>query len=452
MTLARIDRNKKYTVVGLGLSGLSCARWLLRQGASLTVLDTRPQPPALPQLRREHPDVQVYCGPLDQNILCRSDLLVVSPGIALKQPAIAAAMAAGVAVCGDIELFCQNADAPVVAITGSNGKSTVTTLLGEMAKQAGLAVAVGGNIGTPALDLLDGPRKDLYVLELSSFQLETTFSLAAQVATVLNVTEDHMDRYDAITDYREAKCRIYRNSRTAVRNRDDPLTAPLTPSPTAVTFGLSPPTSPADFGVLTDGEGACLMHGNHRLLAVADLKVYGPHNVANALAALALGFHAGLPQAAMNNALKTFPGLPHRCQWVREQAGVNWYNDSKATNPGAAIASIESIGSRTDGQIVLVAGGLAKGADFATMRNSVTRHVRAAVILGHDAKSMMSALDGCTAVHRVASLHDAVTLAARLACRGDAVLLAPACASLDMFANYCKRGEAFCRHVGELSG
>jgi len=437
-------------VVGLGKSGMSLVRFLTRQGVAFAVADTREQPPELATLRRDYPQVEVRCGELDLEFLCRADELYVSPGLALATPVLQQAAERGVKLSGDIDLFARHAKAPIVAISGSNAKSTVTTLVGDMAAAAGKRVAVGGNLGTPALDLLDDDV-ELYVMELSSFQLETTHQLNAEVATVLNVSEDHMDRYSGLPAYHLAKHRIFRGARQVVFNRQDALTRPLIGEGLPCwTFGLNAPDFKA-FGVREEQGEKYLAFQFENLMPVSDLKIRGAHNQANALAALALGHAVGLPFAPMLDALRGFTGLAHRCQWLREREGVAWYDDSKATNVGAAIAAIEGLGADIAGKLVLVAGGDGKGADFSALQAPVARHCRAVVLLGRDAPLIAAAIGPQVPQVKAASLDEVVARCAELAEPGDAVLLSPACASLDMFKNYEERGQLFARAVEALS-
>nr|WP_186347914.1 UDP-N-acetylmuramoyl-L-alanine--D-glutamate ligase [Pseudomonas sp. WS 5071] len=437
-------------VVGLGKSGMSLVRFLARQGVSFAVADTRENPPELATLRRDYPQVEVRCGELDVEFLCRADELYVSPGLALATPALQAAAARGVKLSGDIDLFARNAKAPIVAISGSNAKSTVTTLVGEMAAAAGKRVAVGGNLGMPALDLLSDDV-ELYVMELSSFQLETTHQLGAEVATVLNVSEDHMDRYSGLPAYHLAKHRIFRGARQVVVNRQDALTRPLMSDGLPCwTFGLGAPDFKA-FGLREENGEKYLAFEFQNLMPVRELKVRGAHNQANALAALALGHAVGLPFDAMLSSLRNFTGLEHRCQWVRELEGVSYYNDSKATNVGAALAAIDGLGMDMDGKLVLIAGGDGKGADFSGLRDSVTKYCRAVVLIGRDANLIADALGDAIPQVRAASLDEAIAQSRALAQSGDAVLLSPACASFDMFKNYEERGQLFARAVGALA-
>nr|WP_215731029.1 UDP-N-acetylmuramoyl-L-alanine--D-glutamate ligase [Pseudomonas lalucatii] len=436
-------------VVGLGKSGMSLVRFLARQGMRFAVVDTRANPPELATLREQFPQVEVRCGELDVDFLCRASELLVSPGLAVATPALQAAAARGVKLSGDIDLFARHAKAPIVAITGSNAKSTVTTLVGEMAAAAGKRVAVGGNLGTPALDLLD-EEVELYVLELSSFQLETTEQLNAEVATCLNISEDHMDRYADLQHYHLAKHRIFRGARQVVVNRDDPLSRPLIADQVPCwSFGLGKPDFKR-FGLIEEDGEKFLGYQFDRLLPTAALKIRGAHNQSNALAALALGHAVGLPLAPMLDALKRFAGLPHRCQWLRELRGVGYYDDSKATNVGAALAAIEGLGADVAGRLLLIAGGDGKGADFSALAAPVARYCRAVLLLGRDAERLAAALGDAVPLIRVQSLEQAVQRCAELAEPGDAVLLSPACASLDMFKNFEERGRLFAQAVEGL--
>ncbi|MFE1814682.1 UDP-N-acetylmuramoyl-L-alanine--D-glutamate ligase [Metapseudomonas otitidis] len=437
-------------VVGLGKSGMSLVRFLARQGVPFAVADTRENPPELATLRLQFPQVEVRCGELDVEFLCRAQELYVSPGLALATPALQEAAKRGVKLSGDIELFARHAKAPIVAITGSNAKSTVTTLVGDMARAAGKRVAVGGNLGTPALDLL-ADDIELYVMELSSFQLETTERLNAEVATVLNVSEDHMDRYADMQAYHLAKHRIFRGARQVVVNRGDALSRPLVADQLPCwSFGLNKPDFKA-FGLIEEDGEKYLAYQFEKLMPVRELKVRGAHNQANALAALALGHAVGLPFEPMLAALREFTGLAHRCQWVRELRGVAYYDDSKATNVGAALAAIEGLGADIDGKLVLIAGGDGKGADFSGLTAPVARYCRAVVLLGRDAELIAAALGDAVPLARVKTLDEAVQRCAELAQEGDAVLLSPACASLDMFKNFEERGRLFAQAAEELS-
>lgn len=440
---------RQHVIVGLGMTGLSCARHLHHEGLPFMAVDSREQPPALAEFRAAFPDVELSLGGFPAERLATAEALVLSPGVDPREPAIRNAAERGVPLTGDIDLFSRKVTAPIIAITGSNAKSTVTTLVGAMAKQAGLRVAVAGNIGTPVLDLLRERQPQLYVLELSSFQLETTRRLGAGVATVLNLSEDHMDRYDSLQAYRLAKQRIYYGCRAAVFNRDDPATRPQAAGDFAhYSFGLDRARGAGEFGLCEQGGREFLACAGEALLEVAELRIPGRHNVANALAALAIGEAAGLPRAAMLEALRQFTGLRHRCQFVARIKEADWYNDSKGTNVGATIAAVEGLSPR--GPVVLLAGGVGKGADFRPLAPVLARHARLAILFGADAERIEAVLQGQVRVQRVDSLEAAVAAAHREASPGDQILLSPACASFDMFRNYEHRGEVFMAAVEAL--
>ncbi|HLQ11749.1 MAG TPA: UDP-N-acetylmuramoyl-L-alanine--D-glutamate ligase [Steroidobacteraceae bacterium] len=433
-------------VVGLGKTGLSVVRHLRARGRPVTVLDTREAPPALRALRLMAPEVEVRTGDLDPQWLAGVGDIVLSPGLAPQGPFFDAVRARGLPLIGDIELFARAAGAPVVGVTGTNGKSTVTSLLGRMAQRAGRRARVGGNLGEPALELLD-PSAELYVLELSSYQLDTTESLTLQAATVLNVTPDHLDRYDTLADYASSKARIFRRCGTAVLNADDPLVATMASlARRRLRFSLDP-ASGADYTLQLQAGAPWLARGEERLLPASELKLTGRHNAANALAALALGEALELPRAALLEELREFPGLPHRTAWVADIAGVRYIDDSKGTNVGATLAAVSGLG----GPLVLIAGGDGKGQDFAPLGAALRGKVRRAVLIGRDARALGAALAGACEIEYAATLEAAVRAAADRARPGDTVLLSPACASLDMFRDYTHRGEVFAAAVRELA-
>ena len=443
-----VESCEKRVVVGLGATGLSCARYLYQRGLPFAVVDTRAQPPGLDELRCEMPDVEFFAGDYPAEIVTSATELIVSPGISMDAPIVLQAQAAGADVVGDIDLFMREAGVPVIGITGSNAKSTVTELLGQMARDAQLNVGVGGNLGTPALDLLS-PERDLYVLELSSFQLERAGRLGLAVAAVLNVSADHMDRHRTMTAYQQAKQRIFRGCKKVVINRDAPLTVPLLSTDVEVVSWSMQEPEPGGFGLRHKSGVEYLCLGLEVLLPVSELNVFGRHNIANALAALALGYSAGLSLSNMQASLRTFRGLPHRCELIAEIEGVRFVNDSKGTNIGATEAALSGVGGEHD--ILLIAGGQGKGADFSQLQEAVSRHCKLLILMGEDAPLLQEALSSCVAVLRVSSLDEAVKVAAIKAEAGDVVLLSPACASFDMFSGYVQRGEAFCARVNALT-
>jgi UDP-N-acetylmuramoylalanine--D-glutamate ligase len=436
---------KRALVVGLGLTGLSCVRHLWARGYDVTVVDTRAQPPMLEDLRREFPRVAVHTGRLDPARFVNPGLLVVSPGVSAKEPAIAQALTPGVVPIGDIELFAQEARAPVLAITGANGKSTVTALVGEMCRAQGLKTLVGGNIGIAALELLKEPTPAVYVLELSSFQLETTWSLNARAAAVLNITPDHMDRYDTIAEYAAAKARVFRGDGMMVLNADDPrVLAMALPGRRRVCFTLNRP-GVGDFGVGVRDGAEWLLRGESALMPVSEIPLAGRHNVANVLAAMALAETVGVTPAAACRAVRGFKGLRHRTELVDERGGVRWYDDSKGTNVGATVAALNGMTA----PVILIAGGEGKGQDFTELKPVVAGRARAVVLIGRDAALIERALDNAVPVQHARDMHAAVAAARALARPGDVVLLSPACASFDMFRNYEHRGEVFRQAVRE---
>ncbi len=436
-------------VFGLGATGLSCARYLARCGQVFTVVDTRANPPGLEALMHELPHVPVFLGEVPVSVVESAAQLIVSPGIGLEQPLVVKAAAAGVEVVGDIDLFIREASAPVIGITGSNAKSTVTELVAQMGRESGLKVAAGGNLGTPALDLLDDDC-ELYVLELSSFQLERAGSLNLAVATVLNVSEDHLDRHGTIQNYHRAKHRIFGACRKAVVNKDDPLTTPLVAQNVAIVSWRMEEPELGGFGLRTSNGVESLSYQFDALLPTSELLLLGRHNIANALAALAVGHCAGLPMDAMLTTLRTFSGLKHRCQFISEIGGVSFVNDSKGTNPGATEAALQGLSSGRN--IVLIAGGVGKGANFDQLRASVSAHCKMLVLIGESTREMQACLDGTVVIQLADSLEQAVQMASEQTTRGDCVLLSPACASFDMFNNYIERGEAFIQAVENLPG
>jgi len=445
---AVLSAGSKALVVGLGKTGLSCARYLHAQGCVVAVTDSRETPPGLDQLRAELPDVALMLGGFAEDAFDAAEQIVVSPGVSLGEPALKRALAAGTPVYGDVELFARAVRAPVVGITGSNGKSTVTTLLGLMARQAGRRVGVGGNLGEPVLDIL-ADDVDLYIVELSSFQLETTHSLLLRAATVLNLSPDHMDRYPDFASYAAAKQRIFAHAEAAVVNRDDAAAARLAGAvPHQCGFTLGAPVEEGDYGIAEHLGAPWIARGPMSdlvpLLPVQSLLLPGRHNLANALAALALGELCGLDTAPMCEALRSFRGLAHRSELVADRGGVRWINDSKGTNPGATVAALLGlVPEPSRGKAVLIAGGDCKGADFTPLVAAVERAARAVVLIGRDAPLLAEVLDGRVELLRARDMEAAVRLAGKAAQAGDCVVLSPACASFDMFDDYQHRGRAF---------
>ncbi|MBZ9568140.1 UDP-N-acetylmuramoyl-L-alanine--D-glutamate ligase [Modicisalibacter tunisiensis] len=438
-------------VVGLGVSGLAIARHLARRGEPFMMADTRAEPPGLADFRAAFPDVAVHTGSLTELDMAGARELVLSPGVDPLTPGIAdywRATLAGRAdvprVVGEIALFVRDCPGRIAAITGSNAKSTVTTLLGEMAAEAGRRVAVGGNLGTPALDLLAlQPEAELFVLELSSFQLETTPELGAACVAFLNLSEDHLDRHGDMAGYQAAKRAIFRGATHAVVNAEDPWTWPAAPLSSQSRFTTRPPQGD-EWGIAPGPEGSpWLMHGATPLMATREMRLAGRHNQANALAALAMGTYLGLEWPAMRRVLARFPGLAHRGELVAEAGGIRWINDSKGTNVGATLAAIDGLGPTLTGRLVWLGGGVGKGADFSPLAEPLGRHAREAIVFGADAERLAQALAGHVAVTRCATLAEAVARAVVVAEPGDCILLSPACASLDQFTDYRSRGDAF---------
>ena len=445
-----IQRGGLKVVAGLGISGVSAVNFLYEQGYQVAVTDSRPTPPGHDQIPAA---VRTSFGKLDAELLLQAEEIILSPGLAPQLPEVQQAIAQGVAVVGDIQLLRRATEVPIIAITGSNAKSTVTTLVGMMAQDAGKKVAVGGNLGRPALDLLKD-QPELIVLELSSFQLETTSNLNAEVAVVLNLSEDHLDRHGDMLGYHKAKHRIFQGVKKVVYNRDDSLSRPLVPDVTPIqSFGLNAPDL-NQYGVLREADGTMwLARGLERLIRTSDLYIQGMHNVANALACIALGEAVGLPLQSMLNTLKHFKGLEHRCEYVQTIANVRYYNDSKGTNVGATLAAIDGLGAAIavkQGKLALILGGQGKGQDFKPLRTAIQKYVKAVILIGEDAALIEQAIQGSTTILHANSLKDAVDLAQQATQAEDVVLLSPACASFDMFKSYNDRGQQFVACVNAL--
>ena len=438
---------EKVLVYGLGRTGLSVARFLAERNVDAHFLDSRAEPPGTGELAGIYPGADVVTGHTPASLLDTTTHIVVSPGIADSDEFLTAARAAGVEVLSDIEVFMHEAQAPIVGITGSNGKSTVTTLLALMCEAAGKDVRAGANLGTPALDLLQDEEPDLYVLELSSFHLQRTMNLPLEVAVLLNIDDDHLDWHQNAGEYRQAKYRILREAKRAVLNRDDDtILSQARDGQPYLSFGVGEPGE-GQYGLRVDADALFLARGEQLLLSVADVAMVGSHNYANALAALAAGQLLGLEFSPMLQVLNEFPGLPHRMQPAGRSDGVEFVNDSKATNVAAAIAAVESLHD----PVVLIAGGQGKGGDFERLATSTAGRLRAAVLIGEDAELLKDAFEGITPTEYAGDMAEAVSRASALAESGDVVLLAPACASFDQYDNYQARGDDFCRIVEELA-
>ncbi len=469
------DKQSVYTlVVGLGKTGISVVRYLCDLGEAVVVTDSRDIPPGLGTLKQEFSDVQYYLGGFDAELFLHAHRIIVSPGISLATPVLQLAKNKGIEICGDIDLFSHEVSSPVVGVTGSNGKSTVTSLLTQMSVDAGYDAVAAGNIGVPVLDLLhhdmtdgvmaddESTEKKLYVLELSSFQLETLNNLPMKAAVVLNVSADHMDRYDDLNAYACSKQRIYETAEKHIVNIDDSLSQPVRGNAAGtIEFTLHEPAE-HQLGVAVVGGERCLCKGKDVLIKVREVRLKGNHNLQNAMAALALGMAIDIPLASMLSTLRSFSGLPHRTQWLADIEGVSWINDSKATNVGAAIAAIkglsciETSGDVTIGKPVLIAGGEAKQADFHELAAVINKYCRAVILLGKDAavieRSIQQLQPAATIpVKRVTDMKAAVYAAKEFAVAGDSVLLAPACASFDMFDSFEHRGDVFSEMVFRLS-
>lgn len=448
--------DKSVLILGLGETGLSMVRWLSAQGARLRVADSREAPPGQGEVARLVACEQIFSGPFTDALFEDIDLIAISPGVPLADPHVARAIARGIPAMGDIELFAQQLATrhplpAVIAITGSNGKTTVTTMVEHMCHACGRDAIAAGNISPAVLDVVmqrGESQPEVWVLELSSFQLETTVSLTPDAATVLNISEDHLDRYEGMQGYAEAKQRIFNGCGVQVLNRDDARSMAMKKAGVEfVSFGLDLPPAETDFGIERDNDGIWLMRGAQRLLKASELMIAGLHNVANALAALALCRSIGLPMPALLDALRSFRGLPHRVERIAQIGGVTYYDDSKGTNVGATVAALEGLGCKA----VLIAGGVGKEQDFSPLKSVVRKHARAVVLIGRDAALIEAALTGCEpAVMHAVDMDDAVQKAARAAQVGDAVLLSPACASFDMYRNYAHRAEVFIEQVRKV--
>jgi len=446
---------RRVLVLGLGDTGFSVANWVKGEGASVRIADTRAAPPRA----RDLPEEEIVTGKFKTSLLRGVDLVCISPGLPLQEEIVQIAIARNIPVVGDIELFAWHVRAragdKVLAITGTNGKSTVTALTGHLLRSTGVDCEVAGNIGPPALTALKKRGKKhpaVWVLELSSYQLETTWSLEPDAATLLNLSEDHLDRYTGLAEYAEAKARIFMGGGAQVLNRCDSASMALASGSemrgrVLITFGMDAPSMPEDFGIARFEARDWLARGAERFLALDELPLAGAHNASNALAACALAHHAGVPLAALAPGLRGFRGLPHRMQRVALRGGVEWLDDSKGTNVGATVAALKGLSKK----VVLILGGEGKGQNFAPLVPAIGERAMHVLLIGRDAALIEKAIaaSGVT-VERISSMENAVVRAAQVAAPGDAVLLSPACASFDMFRDYKHRGEAFAAAVKGL--
>lgn len=443
----------KTIVIGLGITGYSVVEYLRSKDQSVSVIDTRLSPPKLQDLIQHYPEVDYFLGEFSNIQLEDAECIVVSPGISLKHSALLKAKEDGVLIKGDIQLFFENVKKPVVGITGTNAKSTVTTLVGLMLQDAGKNVAIGGNLGIPALDLLrTNPDADYFVLELSSFQLEAIQNISLEVACILNITPDHLDRYDSFQDYCQAKWRIYSGAKYRVANLDDFNTWSVLTEAQAreTTYFSFSPTKSAEFGIADHLGRRYLVKGLQVLIDASELFLIGKHDQGNALAAIAIGTCLKIPLESMLQTLRKFKGLPHRCAWVRELNGVRWYNDSKGTNVGATQAAIEGLGSAIFGKVIVILGGISKQADFSPLIPFLKQYVSCAILIGEAALDLEKICESNVDYVHANSMQDAVEKAYQKAKLGDVVLLSPACASFDMFKDYIHRGEVFTQAVHEI--
>ena len=435
-------------IMGMGDTGISCLRFLRALEIPCCIMDSRANPMGLQRILEEFPDVPYTLGGWRHDWLLEANQIIVSPGIALSEPCLQEADKAGISIIGDIELFAKHAKAPIIGITGTNGKTTVTTLVGELLTAAGKRVSVGGNLGPPALELLTEDAPEVYVIELSSFQLQSTQSLQCEAATILNCSPDHMDWHPSFKDYKQAKKSIYRRCHTAVCPRYEPDLWPAR-SREMITYGADKPDGPKSFGLSEHLGEMCLVWGERVIIPAASLKLNGPCPEINALAGCALASVLGVSIDVMASVLKSFSGLPHRCEWVLNHHGVDWYNDSKGTNIGATLAAIKRLTPKYQG-VILMVGGIGKGADFGLMRDELVANVKHVIFFGQDGLAIQSTLGDDLSGEYVSTLSEAVQRASELAQSGEAVLFSPSCASLDAFENFAHRGNVYKQLVQDL--
>lgn len=441
---AKIERYDAAAVIGLGATGYSVVRYLSDKGLKVSVFDSRTNPPFAEKLAQNFAEVSAQFGEFTDEMLLDYELIVVSPGVSLNTPCLKAAKNSGACITGDIALFIQENNKPLLAITGSNGKSTVTTLVGDMCRSGGYKPLVAGNIGLPVLDALtDKIEYDVAVLELSSFQLETTDTVPAKAAAILNVSEDHMDRYDSMGDYVLAKARILRGAKRAVLPMFDEQLRQITKLNRIYHFGNAKPNNKREFGTKRSANNVWLMKGEKKLMKAADIPLIGKHNIDNVLAAFALVQPLDIKRKQKVAAVKQFKGLPHRMQLVSKAGGYTWVNDSKATNVGATSAALNSL----DQTLVWIAGGQGKQADFSLLSDAVNQHLTRVIVFGEDAEQIAAALEGLVAISRVENMAEAVAKAAEVAEQGSLILLSPACASFDQYADFQARGDDFVHQI-----
>jgi UDP-N-acetylmuramoylalanine--D-glutamate ligase len=436
---------QRIAVIGLGKTGASVVNYLLTLGKKVCAFDSSSDPSELSKIQSTIAADQIFLGPYDQSLLSSFDLIVVSPGVNLQQPVFLHLKENGALICGDIELFCKINTIAIIAITGSNGKTTLTTLTEKLLRKTGRLAIAAGNIGTPVLETIGNTGLDYVIMELSSFQLATTYCLNAAVAVVLNCTPDHLDRHCSFEEYRNAKLSIYKNARHAVINSDDPALKPTHPQ-NKISFGVN---ENADFTYCTEPTGVYFYYHGKKIGSAVNWPLQGQHHFQNALALLAIAKAIDIPFDDVFHVLERFRGIPHRCELITQHAGVRWYNDSKATNEGAAVAAIKTLSMSLEGRLILIAGGEAKGCDFSLLKEVVQQCVSDVIVLGRDAALLTQVLSPVAKVQSVTSMADAVNQAKDLAREKDIVLLSPACASFDMFEHYQHRGQEFSRCVYE---
>ena len=442
-------KEKNILIVGYGVSGISCANFLSDNDVEFSIVDSRTNIKNVSNINQRY---MIKFGDFQENDFSAADILIVSPGVSIKHPFIQKAIEEGKEVLGDVDLFCRVVDAPVIAITGSNGKSTVTTLVGDILKASDINAKVGGNIGVPCLDLLDSDhsheaKADCYILELSSFQLETTSHLKAYASVILNLSEDHMDRYDSFLDYCNAKQRILNDSKYTIINLDDKLASKLSLTEDSITFSLN---TKADFTLGLKAGKEWVFHNDTPFLDISKLKIVGQHNKSNILAAMSLCSVFDIDIDKTAQAINTFSGLEHRSQLISDFNNVQWINDSKATNIGATSAALNGFSNRS---LYLILGGQSKGQDFTDLLPVLTSNIKQIFIYGEDSVLIANSIKEKTkiSIQCVPTLKVSTNEISKLVIDGDVVLFSPACASFDQFDNYMHRGQSFIQYVNEVA-